>query len=140
MNKNIIELNKYTDDEIRTILQKYKKKKDAHNKYMSNYYHKQKKKADNGDEKAKEFIERKREKARESYKRLNDKENITEERKLRNKSVMLYQYWKKKNDIKTFINKHPDKVEFLKNNNVRKPAHVKYPELFQNEVEEQETN
>lgn len=140
MSKNIIELNKYTDDEIRSILERYKKKKDAHNKYMTNYYHKQKHKADNGDEKALEFIEKKREKARESYKRLNAKENITEERKFRNKSVMLYQYWKKKNDIKTFIDKHPDKVEFLKKNNVRKPAYLKYPELFENEVEEEETD
>ena len=137
MNKNIIELNKYSDDEIKTILEKYKKKKDAHNKYMINYYHKQKQKAIDGDERAIDFIERKREKARDSYKKLNSKDNITEERKFRNKSVMLYMYWKKKNDVKTFIDKHPDKVEYLKNNNVRKPAFLKYPELFKVEQEEE---
>lgn len=129
-----IDLEKYTDDEIRQIIGKFKLKSEQHNKYMTNYYHTQKQKAIDGDEKAKEYMRKKRENSRKNYKKLNNKETITDERKLRNQAVHLFKYWKKKGDIPKFIENHPDKVHFLKNHyGGRKTPQEKYPQLFTEE-------
>jgi hypothetical protein len=126
-----INLEKYTDEEIREIIGKFKSKQEQHNKNMKTYYHNQKKRAEQGDEKAQAFLDKRRAKANSSYKRLNSKETITDERKLKNQAIHLFKYWKRKGDIPKFIKNHPDKVEFLKNENTfRKKAKDKYPELF----------
>jgi hypothetical protein len=115
MNKyNDIQLEKYTDEEIREMIGTFKKKRDQHNKNMKTYYHNQKKKAEEGDEKAQEFMAKRRQRSQASYKRLNNKETITDERRLRNQAIHLFKYWKKKGDIDTFIKNHPSKVELLK--------------------------
>jgi hypothetical protein len=130
MNKDI-ELEKYTDEEIKEMIIKYKTQRQLHNIHMKEYYHKQRKKAEEGDENAQQFIQKRREKAQESYKRLNSKETITEERRLRNQAIDLFKYWKKKGDIPKFMENHPEKVEILKKyNTYRKRAKDKYPELF----------
>tara|TARA_S200002703_G_scaffold46614_1_gene40445 strand:+ start:3844 stop:4272 length:429 start_codon:yes stop_codon:yes gene_type:complete len=132
MNKyNDIQLEKYTDEEIREIIGKFKNKREQHNKNMKTYYHNQKKKAEEGDEKAQEFMTKRRERAQASYKRLNNKDTITDERRLRNQAIHLFKYWKKKGDIDTFIKNHPSKVELLKKDDThRKKAKDKYRELF----------
>ena len=118
-------------EEIREIIGKFKSKKEQHNKNMKTYYHNQKKRAEQGDEKAQAFLDRRRAKANSSYKRLNSKETITEERRLRNQAIHLFKYWKKKGDIPKFMENHPEKVEILKKyNTYRKRAKDKYPELF----------
>lgn len=131
---NNINLEKYTDEEIREIIGRYKSKRVQHNTNMKKYYHSQRKKAEEGDEKAQRFMEKRREKAQASYKRLNSKETITDERKLKNQAIHLFKYWKKKDDIATFMKNHPEKVELLKHENTfRKKAKDKYPELFTEE-------
>ena len=135
-----IDLEKYTDDEIREIIGKFKLKTKQRNKYMTNYYHSQKEKAEQGDEKAQEYMKKKREKSKSNYKKLNSKENITEERKLRNQACHLFKYWKKKGDVPKFIKNHPEKVEFLKNYVGLKDPRVKYPELFLDEPKQEEVN
>lgn len=133
-----INLENYTDEEIKEIIGKFKNKREQHNKNMKTYYHNQKKRAEEGDEKAQAFLDRKRTKAGISYKKLNSKETITDERKLKNQAIHLFKYWRKKGDIPKFIKNHPEKVEFLKNENTfRKKAIDKYPELFLENKEEE---
>jgi len=127
---NNIDLEKYTDEEIKEIIFKFKVKKDQHNKNMKTYYHNQRKRAEQGDEKALQYMKKKREQSSITYKRLNNKETITEERRLRNQAIHLFKYWKKKDDVPTFMKNHPEKVKFLKNYVGIKCPKLKYPELF----------
>jgi len=139
-----INLDNYTEEDIKKIILKLDHKKKKHNLAMRKYYNKQKKKSEEGDIKALQFMEKRRESTRKCYENNKEKYNkkkdyykrkpMTEERKIRHNAVYLFAYYKKKGGIATFIKNHPEKVEILKIDKYCKISpKEKYKELFTEE-------
>jgi hypothetical protein len=97
-----------TDEQIQKILESYKKKRMRENKY----YHETSKNKD-------EFIMKNRARAKAHYEKNRDKkiENYQQ-----NKDIIsaknLFNYYKKKDNVDKFIDKHEDKYNLLKDKNI----------------------
>ena len=99
--------NNYSDEQIEKILTNYKNKRDRENKY----YH-------NISKNNEDYRLKNRERAKAHYDKVGKemKRKRYEENKELIKAKSLLQYYKKKDDIKTFKEKHNDKyIMFLEN-------------------------
>lgn len=99
----------FDDDQINKIINQYKKTRERERKY----YHEVKKTNE-------DFVNKNRERARNHYE--TNKEKKKEDYKEKNdfyKCKSLYYYYKRNNKKDSFMEKFPDKVEILTNNNFK---------------------
>ncbi len=103
-----------TDQQIQNILESYKKKRMKENAY----YHEVSKNKDDfkikNRARAKEHYEKNKDKKKEKYN--NNKELIS--------AKNLYKYYQNRNRIETFEEKHPEKMELLRENNFIKVSGI----------------
>tara|TARA_R110002012_G_scaffold23402_5_gene79459 strand:- start:8457 stop:8780 length:324 start_codon:yes stop_codon:yes gene_type:complete len=103
-----------TDQQIQKILESYKKKREKENKY----YHEVSKNKD-------DFKIKNRARAKQHYENNKDKKK---EKYINNKDLIsaknLYKYYQKRDRLETFEEKHPTKMELLRENNFIKVSEI----------------
>lgn len=97
-----------TDEQIKKIIESYKKKRIRENKY----YHETSKNKD-------EFVLKNRARAKAHYEKNRDKkiENYQQNKDFIS-AKNLFNYYKKKDNIDKFIEKHKEKYDLLKDKNI----------------------